>query len=139
MLLLPSSPPQRDAISNPVVGSFIYNISTNCFNGYNGTDWVAFGCPTCYLVASAGADVTITIGNNNYGYDEISSLTMWKTNPKIAWGFKANFYNIMNHSIPHKGYYNLLKFVSNKLQNNYFVCTSNIDNYFDAFPGFLNV
>jgi NAD-dependent SIR2 family protein deacetylase len=104
-------------------------------------------CDALLVVAGAGMSVdsgiftyrgtngiwnkTITIGNNNYGYDEISSLTMWKTNPKIAWGFKANFYNIMSHSSPHEGYYNLLKFVSNKLQNNYFICTSNIDNYFE--------
>ena len=104
-------------------------------------------CYALLIVAGAGMSVdsgiftyrgtngiwnkTITIGNNSYGYDEISSLTMWKTNPKIAWGFKAHFYNIMNHSSPHGGYYNLLKFVSNKLQNNYFVCTSNIDNYFE--------
>ena len=37
----------------------------------------------------------------------------------------------MNGCEPHEGYYNLLKFLQEKLQNNYFICTSNIDNYFE--------
>ena len=74
---------------------------------------------------------SIQIGNELYRYDEISSLEMWKKNPELAWGFKSNFYNMMNGCEPHEGYYNLLKFLQEKLQNNYFICTSNIDNYFE--------
>ena len=51
-----------------------------------------------------------------------------KENPELAWGFKANFYNIMNNLEPHEGYYHLLKNLNNKYD--YFVCTSNVDGYF---------
>ena len=71
---------------------------------------------------------SIQIGDKNYSYDEISSLKMWKENPELAWGFKANFYHIMNNLQPHEGYYHLLKNLKNKYD--YFVCTSNIDGYF---------
>ncbi len=74
---------------------------------------------------------SIKIGNESYRYDEISSLDMWKKYPELAWGFKSNFYNMMIDSEPHEGYYTLLNFVKNKLNNNYFICTSNIDNYFE--------
>ena len=74
---------------------------------------------------------SIQIGNDLYRYDEISSLDMWKKFPELAWGFKSNFYKMMIESEPHQGYYTLLNFVKNKLNNNYFICTSNIDNYFE--------
>lgn len=74
---------------------------------------------------------SIKIGNESYRYDEISSLDMWKKYPELAWGFKSNFYNMMINSEPHEGYYTLLNFVKNKLNDNYFICTSNIDNYFE--------
>ena len=38
---------------------------------------------------------SIQIGSETFSYDEISSLKMWKMNPNLAWGFKANFYKIM--------------------------------------------
>ena len=53
---------------------------------------------------------------------------MWKENPELAWGFKANFFNIINNLEPHEGYYHLLKNITNKYD--YFICTSNIDGYF---------
>ena len=71
---------------------------------------------------------SIEIGSEKYRYDEISSLKMWKTYPELAWGFKANFYNIMNNLQPHEGYHHLLKNLKEKYD--YFVCTSNIDGYF---------
>lgn len=74
---------------------------------------------------------SIQIGKNLYRYDEISSLTMWKEYPELAWGFKANFYEMMKEREPHEGYYTLLNYVKNNLKNNYFICTSNIDNYFE--------
>lgn len=74
---------------------------------------------------------SIKIGKDLYGYDEISSLDMWKKYPELAWGFKSNFYNMMKEHEPHLGYYNLLKFLKENLKNNYFICTSNIDNYFE--------
>jgi len=75
---------------------------------------------------------SIEIGNKKYRYDEISSLKMWKTYPELAWGFKANFYKMMNENKPHQGYHDLLNFCQNHLKNNYFICTSNIDNYFES-------
>jgi len=74
---------------------------------------------------------SIRIGNEDYRYDEISSLDMWKKYPELAWGFKSNFYKMMTECEPHEGYYTLLNYLKNKLKNNYFICTSNIDNYFE--------
>ena len=53
--------------------------------------------------------------------------------PELAWGFKSNFYKMMIDCEPHQGYYTLLDFVKNKLKDNYFICTSNIDNYFEDY------
>lgn len=104
-------------------------------------------CEALLIIAGAGMSVdsgiftyrgnngiwnkSIKIGNEMYKYDEISSLEMWKKYPELAWGFKGHFYNMMLESEPHDGYYNLLSFVNDKLNGNYFVCTSNIDNYFN--------
>ena len=71
---------------------------------------------------------SIKIGSQRYSYDEISSLKMWKENPHLAWGFKANFYKLMNDLEPHSGYYHLLEKIKDRYE--YFVCTSNIDGYF---------
>ena len=70
---------------------------------------------------------SINVGHTNYSYDEISSLKMWKENPYLAWGFKANFFQIMNNIQPHDGYFLLLEYLK---KYDYFVCTSNIDGYF---------
>ena len=72
----------------------------------------------------------IKINNKMYSYDEISSLKMWKDFPELAWGFKANFINLINNKKPHDGYKNLLNNLKKKFNNNYFICTSNIDGYF---------
>ena len=104
-------------------------------------------CDAILVIAGAGMSVdsgistyrgnngiwskTIKIGNKNYRYDEISSLEMWKTYPELAWGFKSNFYNIMASKSPHEGYDKLLNFLNKIKNNNYFICTSNIDNYFE--------
>ena len=104
-------------------------------------------CDAMLIIAGAGMSVdsgiftyrgtngiwnkSIQIGNELYRYDEISSLDMWKKFPELAWGFKGNFYKMMIESEPHQGYYTLLNFVKNKLNNTYFICTSNIDNYFE--------
>ena len=72
---------------------------------------------------------SIQIGDELYSYDEISSLKMWKENPHLAWGFKASFYHTMQELEPHEGYYTLLNAL--KAKYDYFVCTSNIDGYFE--------
>ena len=75
---------------------------------------------------------TIKIGANTYRYDEISSLDMFEKFPKLVWGFKGRFYdNIINNCKPHKGYYMLLDILKKKYKNNYFICTSNIDYFFE--------
>ena len=71
---------------------------------------------------------SIKIGNEEYAYDDISSLKMWKTKPELAWGFKANFHKLMNDLEPHNGYYELLESIQDRYD--YFVATSNIDGYF---------
>ena len=104
-------------------------------------------CDALLIIAGAGMSVdsgiftyrgtngiwnrSIQIGSEMYRYDEISSLKMWKEYPELAWGFKANFYNMMRQAEPHAGYYKLLDYVTNRKNNNYFICTSNIDNYFE--------
>lgn len=104
-------------------------------------------CDALLVIAGAGMSVdsgiftyrgsngiwnrSIQIGNEMYRYDEISSLKMWKEFPALAWGFKANFYSMMCNAEPHEGYYKLLDYVTNQKKNNYFICTSNIDNYFE--------
>ena len=71
---------------------------------------------------------SIEIGNETFAYDDISSLKMWKTRPKLAWGFKSHFYKLMNDLEPHKGYFELLESIKDNYD--YFVTTSNIDGYF---------
>lgn len=104
-------------------------------------------CDALLIIAGAGMSVdsgiftyrgtngiwnkSIKIGYESYRYDEISSLKMWKEFPFLAWGFKANFYSMMRSCEPHEGYYKLLDYLKNKKNNNYFICTSNIDNYFE--------
>jgi NAD-dependent SIR2 family protein deacetylase len=72
----------------------------------------------------------IIINNIAYSYDEISSLKMWKKFPELAWGFKSKFYSILAETKPHSGYFKLLEKIKQKFNDNYFVCTSNIDGFF---------
>jgi len=104
-------------------------------------------CNAILIIAGAGMSVdsgiftyrgtngiwenSIQIGNELYRYDEISSLNMWNKYPELAWGFKSNFYKMIQDHEPHEGYYTLLNHIQKKLHNNYFICTSNIDNYFE--------
>ena len=71
---------------------------------------------------------SIQVDNEIYSYDEISSLKMWKEKPELAWGFKSNFYNLINNLKPHEGYYELLSKIQHRYD--YFIATSNIDGYF---------
>ena len=41
---------------------------------------------------------TVTIKNNEYKYQEISSLKMWEKHPELVWGFKSKFYNLSHYS-----------------------------------------
>ena len=72
----------------------------------------------------------IEVNGKMYAYDTISSLDMWKKFPELAWGFKASMCKLINEKKPHSGYYELLKKLKEKYNDNYFVCTSNIDDYF---------
>ncbi len=117
------------------------------FNNLKESKEIIRNCDALLVIAGAGMSVdsgiftyrgsngiwnkSIRIGNEDYRYDEISSLKMWKEYPELAWGFKANFYQMMKEGDPHEGYYTLLNYVKNRLNNNYFICTSNIDNYFE--------
>tara|TARA_B100001173_G_C15922465_1_gene519168 strand:+ start:40 stop:900 length:861 start_codon:yes stop_codon:yes gene_type:complete len=117
------------------------------YNNLKESKEIIKNCDALLVIAGAGMSVdsgiftyrgsngiwnkSIQIGKEFYRYDEISSLKMWKEYPELAWGFKANFYEMMKESEPHEGYYTLLNYVKNRLNNNYFICTSNIDNYFE--------
>ena len=117
------------------------------FNNLKESKEIIRNCDALLVIAGAGMSVdsgiftyrgsngiwnkSIQIGKEFYRYDEISSLKMWKEYPELAWGFKANFYQMMKEGDPHEGYYTLLNYVKNRLDNNYFICTSNIDNYFE--------
>ena len=117
------------------------------FNNLKESKEIIRNCDALLVIAGAGMSVdsgiftyrgsngiwnkSIQIGKEFYRYDEISSLKMWKEYPELAWGFKANFYQMMKEGDPHEGYYTLLNYVKNRLNNNYFICTSNIDNYFE--------
>jgi hypothetical protein len=49
---------QRDNIANPAVGLMIYNLDTNCYNYFNGSNWLEW-CGTCTpqpSVSAAGPD-----------------------------------------------------------------------------------
>ena len=74
---------------------------------------------------------TLNIDGIKYKYDEISNIKMWNINPHLAWGFKSKFYKDISNKVPHKGYYKLLKVLQKKYNNNYFICTSNIDIFFE--------
>jgi NAD-dependent SIR2 family protein deacetylase len=116
------------------------------FNELKEAKKIISDCDGVLIIAGAGMSVdsgictyrgtngiwnrSIQVGNNNYSYDEISSLKMWKEFPELAWGFKAYFYKMMRNCEPHEGYYKLLDYVRT-INNNYFICTSNIDNYFE--------
>ena len=87
-------------------------------------------CDALLIIAGAGMSVdsgiltycgtnghwsrSIQIGSEMYRYDEISSLKMWKEYHELAWGFKANFYNMMRGAESHAGYYKLLDYVTNR-------------------------
>lgn len=47
---------QRDAISSPAAGFMIFNTTTNAFNVYNGTAWVAVGSSTGGINYVTGGD-----------------------------------------------------------------------------------
>jgi NAD-dependent SIR2 family protein deacetylase len=73
----------------------------------------------------------IKVGNKEYKYEDISSLKMWKEYPELAWGFKAKFFDEISKKMPHQGYRDLLNYFKSN-NKDYFICTSNIDNYFES-------
>ncbi|NTW33612.1 MAG: hypothetical protein HGB12_13485 [Bacteroidetes bacterium] len=61
----------RDLIASPAEGLLIYNITTQCYEGYNAaiSTWVAFGCIGCLpgaLTASAASGITETSFSANW-------------------------------------------------------------------------
>ena len=117
------------------------------FQNINKLKKIIQDCQAVFVIAGAGMSVdsgiftyrgkeglwekSIKVGNEMYRYSDISSLEMWKKNPEVAWGFKANFYKMMNENQPHEGYQILLNYLKKKMNDNYFICTSNVDNYFE--------
>ncbi|MFH0865240.1 MAG: hypothetical protein V1904_03545 [Bacteroidota bacterium] len=52
---------ERDLISSPALGLQIYNITTNCFNVWNGSSWGQI-CPDCGFIPVAGNNGPICAG-----------------------------------------------------------------------------
>ena len=61
-ILIPRmSTTERDLISSPALGLQIYNISTNCFNVWNGSSWGQI-CPDCGFIPVPGNNGPICAG-----------------------------------------------------------------------------
>ena len=73
---------------------------------------------------------SIQDGNEMYRYSDIKFRNVEK-NPEVALGFKANFYKMTNENEPYEGYNILLNYIKKKMNENYFICKSNADNYFE--------
>ena len=59
---------QRNAIVSPAEALLIYNITTQCYEGYNATTsaWVAFGCIGCQLPGAFGTYAASSIAGTSF-------------------------------------------------------------------------
>ncbi len=69
----------------------------------------------------------IEIGDKSFNYKELLLHQSFENHPLEAWEFIYNLQEGYNNKTPHDGYYKLLELVKHK---EYFVTTSNIDEYF---------
>ena len=61
MLIPRMTTTQRDAISSTATGLMIYNTTTNAFNYYNGTVWVALSSGNTDIISDADGDTKIQV------------------------------------------------------------------------------
>ncbi len=69
------------------------------------------------------------IGEKKISFIEMADPKHFKQNPKMAWAFYGHRLNMYRKTIPHKGFYKLLEF-SQKIDDRYFIFTSNVDGQF---------
>lgn len=62
-------------------------------------------------------------------FQEIADPQNFKTNPRLIWGFYGHRLNLYRQTVPHQGFTRLLTMAA-KINNNYFVVTSNVDGHF---------
>ena len=76
-LLLPRlSNSERDNITNPAAGLYIFNTSTNKMNYYNGSFWVAVPQSDCpYKILSPLKQLDVNSGTYNFSVDNSADIT----------------------------------------------------------------
>ncbi len=62
-------------------------------------------------------------------FTEMANPQWFKTKPRLAWAFYGHRYNLYKNTTPHEGF-NFLLNIGKKMQNGYFVYTSNVDGHF---------
>lgn len=63
-------------------------------------------------------------------FNEMANPHWFSSNPRLAWGFYGHRLNLYRKTEPHNGFQILHDFVKNRLDNKYFVFTSNVDGQF---------
>lgn len=69
------------------------------------------------------------IAKLKYDFTEMANPALFRKNPKLAWGFYGHRLNLYRSTVPHDGFKLLLNLVD-KIDNNYFIFTSNVDGQF---------
>jgi len=64
-----------------------------------------------------------------YDFTQMANPSLFRHNPKLAWGFYGHRLNLYRSTVPHEGFKLLLDFVKEK-DDNYFIFTSNVDGQF---------
>lgn len=62
-------------------------------------------------------------------FEQMANPRWFEKNPKLAWAFYGHRFNLYRQTKPHHGFEILLNF-ARKMNNNYFVFTSNVDGQF---------
>lgn|SRR5690606_10336494 len=67
-------------------------------------------------------------------FENMSTPSWFSKDPEFAWGFWAHRFELYKNAKPHEGYY-VLKRLGERVKDNYFIFTSNVDGAFErVFP-----
>eukprot|EP01083_Nonionella_stella_P249589 862877_1 len=66
----------------------------------------------------------------NLKLEDMSTPSWFSDDPKFAWGFFGHRLNLYRKTTPHDGY-GILRGIAEKMKNDYFVFTSNVDGHFE--------